>query len=81
MNLKATFQTGKLIFLYVIITSPSYSKADKQIGTCIEWMASDKILKKGMAIVWLQKIVLWHGKDLYPCHCRLLHENTLLPEC
>lgn len=46
MNLKVTFQTGKLIFLCVIITSPSYSKVDKQIYMGIGWIASDKIQKK-----------------------------------
>lgn len=46
LNLKATFQTGKLIFLCVIITSPSYFKVDKQIDACIGWIASVKIQKK-----------------------------------
>ena len=47
MILKAAYQIEKLIFLYAIITSPSHSKKDKQIGTCIEWIASLMIeLKK-----------------------------------
>lgn len=46
VNLKARFRTGKLIFFCVIVTSLSYSKTDKQIDTCIEWIASDRIQKK-----------------------------------
>lgn len=40
MILKPAFQIEKLMFLYAIITNPSHSEKDKQINTCIEWIAS-----------------------------------------
>lgn len=52
---KLHFRQGKSYshIFCVIITNPSYSKVDKQIRTCIEWIASDKIIGFAIRILFL----------------------------